>query len=99
MLSKGRGQQDCSFFITKGRRMDMESNKIPLHDIYSVAYCSYKGANITLSKEERRVIFHIPDIPSTYRLLAEFNNNPNLPLLDYLTHLRKLRAQMINLRG
>lgn len=77
----------------------METKTIPLHDIYQTAYCAYKGIDVTFTKQDRRVIFHLPDNPDTYQLLAEFNNNPKLPLLDYLTHLRKLRAQMINLRG
>lgn len=79
--------------------MDTGLPTIPLHDIYGVAYCAFKGIDVTLTKQGSRVIFHIPDTPGTYRTLSEFNNNPNLPLLDYLTHLRKLRAQMINLRG
>jgi len=81
------------------RRMDMESNTIPLHDIYQTAYGDYKGIKPTLIKQDRRVIFLLPDIPETYRIITEFNGNPNVPLLDYLTHLKKLRAQMISLRG
>jgi len=79
--------------------MEKESPTIAQHDIYSVAYCAYKGIMVTLTKQDRRVIFHLPDNPDTYQLLAEFNNNPKLPLLDYIAYLRKLRAQMINLRG
>ena len=79
--------------------METESPTLILHDIYQAAYCVYKGIVVTFTKQDRRVIFHLPDTPDTYRTLSEFNNNPNLPLLNYLTHLRKLRAQMINLRG
>jgi len=79
--------------------MATESPIIPIHDIYQTAYSSYKGIEVRLSKQESRVVFLLPDTPATYRTFSEFNNNPKLPLLDYLTHLRKLRAQMINLRG
>lgn len=74
-------------------------NTIPIHDIYQTAYCDYKKIPPALIKQDRRVIFLLPDMPETYQIIAEFNNNPRVPLLDYLTHLRKLRAQMINLRG
>lgn len=77
----------------------MEYPTIPLHDIYQAAYVSYKGIEVNLTKQNRRVIFLLPDTPDTYRIMSEFNNNPELPLLNYLTYLRKLRAQMINLRG
>lgn len=79
--------------------MDTEPHTIPLHDIYGVAYCAFKGIDVTLTKQGRRVIFHIPDTPGTYRTLSEFNNNPELPLLDYITHLKRLRAMMISMRG
>jgi len=79
--------------------MDMETNTILLHDIYQTAYCDYKGIQPTLIKQDRRVIFLLPDTPGTYQIITEFNNNPRVPLLDYLTHLKKLRAQMISLRG
>jgi hypothetical protein len=79
--------------------MATELPTIPLHDIYSVAYCSYKGIDVTFTKQDRRVIFHLPDTPDTYRTLSEFNANPIIPLLDYITHLKRLRAMMIGLRG
>jgi hypothetical protein len=79
--------------------MEKESPTIAQHDIYGVTYCAYKGIKVTLTKQDRRVIFNLPDTPDTYKALSEFNNNPKLRLLDYLTHLRKLRAQMISLRG
>ena len=79
--------------------MDTEPHTIPLHDIYSVAYCSYKGIEVYFTKQDSRVIFHLPDTPDTYKALSEFNNNPELPLLDYITHLKRLRAMMISLRS
>lgn len=79
--------------------METESPTIPLHDIYQAAYGSYRGIEVTLTKHDRRVIFHLPDTPGTYRTLSEFNNNPALPLLDYITHLKRLRAIMVGMRG
>jgi len=85
--------------MEKDTDMDMKSPSIPLHDIYQAAYCSYKGIEVKLTKHDRRVIFHLPDTPATYRTLSEFNNNPDLPLLDFITHLKRLRAMMISMRG
>lgn len=79
--------------------MEMESPTLAIHDIYQTAYCSYRGIEVTLTKQDRRVIFNLPDTPATYRILSEFNNNPEMPLLDYITHLKRLRAMMISLRG
>ena len=79
--------------------MERESPTILLHDIYQAAFCSYRGIDVTLTKQDRRVIFHLPDTAATYRTLAEFNNNPELSLLDYITHLKRLRAMMIGMRG
>ena len=72
---------------------------IPLHDIYQATYCSYQGIEVNLTKRDRRVIFNLPDTPATFRALSDFNNNPTLPLLDYITHLKRLRALMISMRG
>jgi hypothetical protein len=85
--------------MEKESDMETEFPSIAQHDIYSVAYCAYKGIMVTLTKQDRRVIFNLPDTLDTYKALSEFNNNPELPLLDYITHLKRLRAMMINLRG
>ena len=72
---------------------------LAFHDIYCVAFADLKGIPIKLTREGNRVIFLLPDEPNTYRVLGEFNNKPSLPLLDFVTHLKKIRAQMIALRG
>ena len=72
---------------------------MPLHDIYAVTFLDYKGHEPVLVREGRRVTFFVPDEPAIYQLLGEFNGNPEIPLLDYLTHLKKIRAQMISVRG
>lgn len=72
---------------------------IQSHDIYTAAYADFKGIPLELIKERQRVIFLLPDCPNTYRVFNEFNNNPRVPLLDFLTHLKKIRARMISMRG
>jgi hypothetical protein len=73
-------------------------NELAYHDVYTIAYADLKGIPIKMIKEDRRVIFLLPDEPKTYQVLGEFNSNPSLPLLNYITHLKKIRAQMIVLQ-
>lgn len=74
-------------------------SKIPLQDIYLSAYLDYRGAEPILIKENTRVIFHFANNQQTLKLLAEYNTNPSIPLMDYVSHLRKLRSKMISMRG
>lgn len=71
---------------------------LAFHDIYSVAYADFKGVPVEMRKDGNRVVFLLPDDPGTYRALGEFNNNPTLPVLDFVTHLKKIRSQMISMR-
>jgi len=73
--------------------------EIACHDVYQASYFDYKNIPINLIREGRRVIFMLPDTPETYRIMTEFNANPIMPLLDYVTHLKKMRAKMIAMRG
>jgi len=73
-------------------------NELAYHDVYTIAYADLKGIPIKMIREDRRVIFLLPDEPKTYQVLGEFNSNPSLPLLNYITHLKKIRAQMIVLQ-
>ena len=73
-------------------------NELAYHDVYTIAYADLKGIPIKMIKEDRRVIFLLPDEPKTYQVLGEFNSNPSLPLLNYITHLKKIRAHMIVLQ-
>jgi len=47
-------------------------NELAYHDVYSVAYADLKGIPIRMIREDRRVIFLLPDEPNTYQVLGEF---------------------------
>jgi hypothetical protein len=46
-----------------------------------------------------RVIFILPGKKETHDLMTQFNSNPQVPLLDYVQSLRKIRARMIAMRS
>jgi hypothetical protein len=77
----------------------MNTSTLPLHDINLSAFLDYRGIEPVLIKENTRVIFCFPNDKVTHQLMAEYNTNPLIPVLDYVSHLRKLRAQMLSQRG
>ena len=99
MINRTHGRRKPLLKMEKETFMETESPTIALHDIYSVSFCAYKGIEVSFTKQGNRVIFHLPDAPNTYKILSEFNNNPTLPLLDYITFLKQIRARMIGLRS
>ena len=75
------------------------NSSIPYYDINLSAYLAYRCIEPVLVKENTRVVFYFPNDARTHQLMAEYNGNPTVPLLDFIGHLRKLRAQMLSLRG
>jgi len=69
-----------------------------LYDIHTSAYLQFKGLNPELKKEGTRVVFCFPNTPKTQTLIDEYHNNPIVQLLDYVSHLRRLRSQMLSMR-
>ena len=67
---------------------------IPLLDIHQVAYLGLHGHKPCLTKSGTRVVFEFPNTPPILDLLQEYNENPPVKLLDYVSLLRSLRAQM-----
>jgi hypothetical protein len=93
--------EDWGFFTLT--EVDMEETKInssiPYYDINLSAYLAYRGIEPVLVKENGRVVFHFPNDTRTHEVMAEYNGNPPVPLLDFIGHLRKLRAKMLTMRG
>ncbi len=71
---------------------------LPLYDIYQVSWLDFKGIQVRLSKLGNRVVFEVPANDETYRLLREYQSNPQVPLLDMVGCLRRIRARMLDLR-
>jgi len=79
----------------------MKSNNpmIPIFDINLSAYLELRGITPKLQNEGPRVIFCFPNDSKTHQAMKSYNENPIVPVLDFVGHLRKLRAQMLNQRG
>lgn len=75
------------------------NSSIPYYDINLSAYLAYRGIKPVLVKENTRVVFCFPNDPRTHQTMAEYNGNPSVPLLDFIGHLRRLRAMMLSMRG
>lgn len=71
---------------------------IPLYDINLSAFLQYRGITPQLQKEGSRVIFFFPSDKETYELMKVYNENPSVPILDFVGHLRRLRSQMLSMR-
>jgi len=80
--------------------MGNESRTIILPDITgAVAFLHYKGINsIFKTQNNGRVVAEAPATPEVYQLLAEFQANPVVPLMEFLASQRRVRGLMLDLR-
>lgn len=72
---------------------------VPTMDIYEAAYLEMKGVPAILGKSGTQVIFQFPAMAHTYETLREYHTNPSHPVVDFVKHIRRLRARMIEARG
>ncbi|MBA4416489.1 MAG: hypothetical protein C0392_01055 [Syntrophus sp. (in: bacteria)] len=76
----------------------MAYHRITLYDIHDVAFLKLKGIEIGLVLQGTRVLFEAPDTEEVKKLLQAFNENPPVPILNFIRTLKRLRAQMLDLR-
>ena len=74
------------------------AKRLPLYDIHQAAFLEFKGTSLILTKQGGRVVFEVPATDETYGLLRGYQDNPSIPLLDYVAVLRRLRARMLEAR-
>ena len=79
--------------------MNHTITKLPIYDLYQAAFCAYKGIEPTLGETSGRVVFEFPPDERTYSALAEYQAGPRVPILDYVSHLRRLRSLMLQARS
>ncbi|MEE9913198.1 MAG: hypothetical protein K4571_15910 [Deltaproteobacteria bacterium] len=72
--------------------------KIPIFDIHQAAFLTLHEITPTFTKSGTRVVFEFDITTGVRKLLDQYNQNPIVPLLDYVTHLRRLRSQMLAIR-
>jgi len=68
-------------------------------DIYHAAFLSLNGISPTLELRNGRVVFVFPATDELYKLTMSFNSNVNVPVADFVTMIKTLRAQMLSIRG
>jgi hypothetical protein len=76
----------------------MRKDNIPTYDIYLTAYLSLNGIVPQFTKQGSRVVFKFPANAETYELMKTYNQNPTISILEYVSALRKTRAQMLSNR-
>lgn len=81
--------------------MGRDSRNISITDITgALSFLHLKGIeDITFKTlDNGRVIGEAPATPEVYKLLAEFQSNPEVPINEFLACQRRLRGQMLDLR-
>ena len=76
-------------------KMKNENVTLPLFDIHQAAYLALNGIQANLTRQGTRVVFEFPGTRSVFALLQQYNSNPPVRILDYVSHLRRLRSQML----
>jgi len=74
------------------------NDNVSILDIHLASFFSLHGIEPQFSKQGTRVIFEFPASSEVYRLTKDYNQNPKVPILDFVHHLRKLRSQMLTMR-
>ncbi|OGH05912.1 MAG: hypothetical protein A2W22_06940 [Candidatus Levybacteria bacterium RBG_16_35_11] len=68
-------------------------------DLYIASYLSFCGNHPTFKIQNSRVAFSFPATDDLYKLIRNYNANINIPICDFVTTIKMLRGQMINLRN
>jgi hypothetical protein len=71
---------------------------LELADINAAAFLSLQDIPVTLINRAGRVYFVVPAEDRTYRELARLQSNPEVPILDFINRLKRLRSQMLDAR-
>jgi len=70
----------------------------PIYDIHQAAFLDLNGIPPIFTKSGTRVVFEFPATRTVTKLLDTYNQNPSIPILDYVNVLRRLRSQMLSMR-
>jgi hypothetical protein len=67
-------------------------------DIWLSAFIKLQGIDPQLRLNNGKVLFFFPGTDKTYRLVAEYNSNPEVSVLDFVSTMKILRNEMMNLK-
>lgn len=79
--------------------MKSVKGNLPIFDIHQAAYLILNGIEANVTKQGTRVVFEFPGKQAVFALMQKYNENPPVNILDFVSHLRRLRAQMLTMRG
>ncbi|MCX5806587.1 MAG: hypothetical protein NT010_11060 [Proteobacteria bacterium] len=65
-------------------------------DIYLSSFLFLNGEEPDLTIKNNKVAFNFDANDNVYRLMAEFNTNPEIPCLDLITAIKTLRGKMLS---
>lgn len=82
-----------------GKDKGIGKGKIPVFDIHQASYLEHNGIYPELTLQGTRVVFEFDPSEAVYKLLRDYQNNPSIPILDYVGVLRRLRSKMLSMRG
>jgi len=72
------------------------SKKFQTLDLYLASYLSLRGHAPAFVRKGTRVVFEFPASDEVYRVAAEYNGNPDVELLDFISEIRKNRSHMLS---
>jgi hypothetical protein len=74
----------------------MEKTKeLELIDLYLSSYLTLQGQEPRLINKGGKIIIVFDATDEVYRLMAEFNANPEVPCLSLITKIKTLRGKML----
>lgn len=82
-----------------GKDKGTGKGKIPVFDIHQASFLEHNGINPELTLQGTRVIFEFDPSETVCKLLRDYQNNPSIPILDYVNVLRRLRSRMLSMKG
>lgn len=68
-------------------------------DIGLASFLELNNLPLTLEVNNGKVVFTFPVCDDLYKLMTNYNSNSSIPVLDFVTTLKKLRGQMLTMRG
>ena len=72
---------------------------LELSDIYDAVFCEIIGIQVETIKRAGRVYWLVPADQRTYEALAGLREDPLVPALTFIRHLKKMRAVMLDYRA
>lgn len=76
-----------------------EAKTIQTLDLYLSSFLLFHKIEPQLEKINGKVIFVFPATDSAYRLIAKYNANESVRVIDFVTTVKMLRGQMLSMRG